>query len=70
MKLTPDQAYDLARACKKFYKASYKYYDHLDGEHYQDCEEAWEERAYDLEAKKLKAEEKLNKHFNKLITGE
>jgi len=67
MKLTPDQAYELSKLCKKYYKAVWKYSDHLDSEHFQDCDEAWEEEAYNLEQKKLKAQEKLEKHLDKLI---
>lgn len=67
MKLSFSEVEELAKLSKKCHKFLCKYSDHMDDDYFQDSDEAWEEEAYDLEQKKLKAQEKLEKHLDKLI---
>lgn len=67
MKLTPDEALELSKKCKKYYKASVRYSNFLESEHFNDTDDEWNILGYDLEQKLIEAKDRLDKHLSKLI---
>lgn len=67
MKLTPDEALELSKKCKKYYKASVRYSNFLESEHFKDTDDEWNTLGYYLEQKLIEAKDRLDKHLSKLI---
>lgn len=67
MKLTPDEALELSKKCKKYYKASVRYSNFLESEDFNDTDDEWNTLGYYLEQKLIEAKDRLDKHLSKLI---